>query len=62
MKIKRKSEMLTVILYALIQYIVVGLFMVYVAFKNNSQDQMINLDSARNVPGASETKATLKLK
>lgn len=37
--------MLTVILYALIQSIVVGLFMVYVAFKNNPQDQMINLDS-----------------
>lgn len=45
MKTKKRSETLTVILYALIQSMVVGFFMVYVAVKNNPQEQMINLDS-----------------
>ena len=45
MKIEKRSEALTVIFYTLIQSMVVGFFMAYVAVKNNSQEQMINLDS-----------------
>lgn len=45
MQIKENSELSTVVLYAFFQSMVVGIFMAYVAFKHNAQEEFVNLES-----------------
>ena len=45
MQIKENSELSTVILYVFFQSMVVGIFMAYIAFKHNAQEEFVNLES-----------------
>ena len=45
MQIKENSELSTIILYAFFQSMVVGIFMAYIAFKHNAQEEFVNLES-----------------
>lgn len=45
MQLKENRELSTIVLYTFFQSMVVGIFMAYIAFKHNAQEQFVNLES-----------------